>query len=334
MKKATLIVSSPYRSNQIFDRSNHVLNRDDCLAPFYFLKEEFKERGVDLSTQDINPAHNSDYIIYNDMPKKLPTGKYISKSFLLILESPLIVKNSWIAQRLKHFKKVFTWNDDYIDNKQFIKVNYSYDFEKQGMINNNDKEKLLCMISANKSSNERNELYSEREKVVRWYESNFPSEFDLYGIGWDRIRLTGVFKALKKLPFIWKNIPFKKYSSYKGTVTSKKVIMSKYKFAICFENINNMNGYITEKIFDCFFSGTVPIYLGAKNISDYVPPHCFIDKRNFSTLDDLHKFISSMPEQQYQEYLNSIDLFLKKQNKGKFSCSSFAKTIADEIITD
>ena len=32
-----------------------------------------------------------------------------------------------------------------------------------------------------------------------------------------------------------------------------------------------VKGYITEKIFDSFFAGVVPIYWGAENITDYVP---------------------------------------------------------------
>lgn len=331
MKKATLVVSLPYRSNQIFDRNNSVLNRDDCLAPFFFLKKEFKSRGIDLSTQDIHPIETSDYIIYNDMPKKLPNESDTQKSFLLILESPLVVKNSWIPERLKSFKKVFTWNDDYIDDQQFIKVNYSYDFESQGMIKTQAKNKLLCMISANKSSAQENELYSERERTVRWYETYHPQDFDLYGMGWDKIRLSGIFRVLKKVPFLWKSIPFNRYPSYKGAVSSKKAVISNYKFALCYENIHSLNGYITEKIFDCFFSGTVPIYLGAKNITDYIPSNCFIDRRDFSDLKHLHQFISSMTNEAFQDYIKNIECFLHKQKNGAFSCSHFAKMVVDQV---
>lgn len=39
-------------------------------------------------------------------------------------------------------------------------------------------------------------------------------------------------------------------------------------------------GYITEKIFDCFFPGVIPIYWGAENVTDYIPQDTFIDRRN------------------------------------------------------
>jgi hypothetical protein len=42
-------------------------------------------------------------------------------------------------------------------------------------------------------------------------------------------------------------------------VDSKKNTLEKYKFSICYENARDIPGYITEKIFDCFFAGCVPI---------------------------------------------------------------------------
>jgi hypothetical protein len=57
--------------------------------------------------------------------------------------------------------------------------------------------------------------------------------------------------------------------------------LEKYKFSICYENARDTPGYITEKIFDCFFAGCVPIYWGANNITDHIPKECFIDKRDF-----------------------------------------------------
>ena len=49
-------------------------------------------------------------------------------------------------------------------------------------------------------------------------------------------------------------------------------------FALCFEN-SILKGWVTEKIFDCLFTGTIPIYLGAPEICGHVPAECFIDMR-------------------------------------------------------
>jgi hypothetical protein len=52
-------------------------------------------------------------------------------------------------------------------------------------------------------------------------------------------------------------------------------VYSQYKFIICFEN-SKTPGYVTEKIFNVFLSGSIPIYDGAPNINDYIQPGTFI----------------------------------------------------------
>lgn len=56
-------------------------------------------------------------------------------------------------------------------------------------------------------------------------------------------------------------------------------IFNKYKFIICFENSYD-NGYITEKIFNCFFARTIPIYKGSPIINNYINRESFIDANN------------------------------------------------------
>lgn len=330
MKLASLIVSSPYQENRIFDRANQKLNRDDCLASFSFLKEEFKKRGIDLSTQDINDPKSSDIVIYNDMPKVLPSVKDVKKNFLLILESPLIVKNSWDKNRFSAFNKIFSWNDKIKDGKKFIKINYSFDLPRS-IEKTKERKKLCTLISAHKLSNGVNELYTDRISTIRWYEENAPEDFDLYGIGWDRPAFQGVFKIFKKFPFLIPLVPFKTFSSYKGMVDSKKETMLNYKFSFCFENIHSLEGYITEKIFDCMFAGSVPIYWGANNILDYVPGDCFIDRRKFSSNTELYKFIKNMNNVDYQSYQNRIEEFLTSDKAEQFSGERFSKDVVDNI---
>jgi hypothetical protein len=45
--------------------------------------------------------------------------------------------------------------------------------------------------------------------------------------------------------------------------------LNNYKFMICFEN-SSVENYFTEKLINAFYAGTIPIYWGCPNISDYV----------------------------------------------------------------
>lgn len=48
-------------------------------------------------------------------------------------------------------------------------------------------------------------------------------------------------------------LPLKPRPSYKGKVQEKQSVLKKTKFSICYENVSDLQGYITEKIFDSFF---------------------------------------------------------------------------------
>jgi hypothetical protein len=180
------------------------------------------------------------------------------------------------------------------------------------------------------------ELYTERIKAIRWFEDNHPEDFDLYGNGWDRYHFEGIFLGIKiarlnRLKFLTKLLrPY--YPSYRGSIKSKRETYQKYKFAVCYENVKDAEGYITEKIFDCFFGGSVPIYLGVQNITRHIPQNTFINKRNFDTYEDLYAYIKNMPDVKYLDYLEAIKKFLKSMQAYPFSAEYFADTIIKEII--
>ena len=85
------------------------------------------------------------------------------------------------------------------------------------------------------------------------------------------------------------------------------------------------------EIFDCFFSACVPIYLGADNVTEYIPSECFIDKRKFNSYDSLYAFISNIRDDKYVNYLNSIEKFLNSNAAYQFSNEYFVKTLIKEI---
>jgi len=89
-------------------------------------------------------------------------------------------------------------------------------------------------------------------------------------------------------------------SIYKGECISKYVVLSKYVFALCFENMA-MKGYITEKIFDCLYSGTIPLYLGATDISELIPVNAYIDCRNFASWEEMHEKVMGMCDAEISE---------------------------------
>jgi hypothetical protein len=327
------------KNNYMFENLNTSIG-DNLLAPWSEFKKVALAASVTVATVDAIDLNTVDAFIFLDMPDNnnkyfkiaLKSGKPL---FLVIFECKLIRLENYDMKRHNYFKKIFTYDDCLVDNIKYFKINFAFSFPQEVNINLDHKEKLCSMIAGNKKSRHPLELYSKRIEAIRWFEKHHIDDFDLYGIGWDAYRFDGVkiVRALNRIKPLTRLFA-EDFPSYRGKVERKLPIMQKYKFSICYENARDLPGYITEKIFDCFFAGCVPIYWGANNIIDHVPAECFIDKRLFVTYDELYKFMKNMPDEQYLNYLESAKNFLKSKAGCKFSTDCFARTLFREIISE
>lgn len=338
----TLAFNSLYpelnKNNYIFENSQAPIG-DNLLRPFLEIKNYANKLGYKTSLLNVTNELEIVAYVFIDMPnsnciylsKAIKSGKPI---FLLALESKLINPRSYIKENHLIFKRVFTWDDSLVASDKYIKINYSFDFPMSVEFKNN-KEKLCTLIAGNKYSKHPSELYSKRVEAIKWFERNHPTDFDLYGTDWDRNTFLGSrwLSLLNRLK-ITREIFSPKFSSYKGQVARKKPVLEKYKFAICYENSRGDLGYITEKIFDCFFAGCIPIYWGAENILNYIPKNTFIDKRKYASYEDLYLYISTMKQYEYEEYVENIKNFLTSINTSQFSNKHFARTIVNEIVCE
>lgn len=333
MKKASLVVSPFFEGNKIFNIDDSSINRDDCLHSFYLLKLAFERVGYSLSTSDINLPSESDIVIYNEMPATLPVGEACQKSFLLLFESALIRPDNWKLESHQRFRKIFTWNDEFVNQGKYFKINFSHKFPDVISVQPWEGRKLCTLIAGNKKVSHDLELYSKRREAIDWFEHNHPEAFDFYGIGWDKYYFSGlkIIRALNRVPILGKLLA-PKLKTYKGTINNKREVLGCYRFSICYENARDIPGYITEKIFDSFFAGCVPVYWGAGNIKSYIPEGCFIDKRNFSDYSKLYDFLSGMSEDQYEGYIINIRRYMQSSGAQQFRGEYFANKIVDTIL--
>jgi len=327
-----------YNNNRMFDPEIQAPIGDDLLYPFHYLAQVARQQGISISTIDTESLDSYDAIIFFDYPgnhnqylKKLIDIKF-ENLYLFLFENEIIRPENWKTENHRLFKKVFTWNDTLVDGNHTLKFflpnripeNISFDISL--------KKKFCCMISGNKVLSHPLELYSERVRAVQWFEKHNPNYFDLYGIGWDNpfpvlpSRVSRLFKPMFDL------FP-QKYSSYRGIVTSKNAILKQYKFSICYENARDIPGYITEKIFDSFFSGCIPVYWGAPNITDYIPEETFIDRRKFNSYEELYDYMINMNDQMYSGYIHSIEKFVNSTEVLLFSAKKFSDTIL-QLVSD
>ncbi len=233
--------------------------------------------------------------------EKVPKEKMV----LVMWEPPSVQEELYDPKTQALFGKIFTWDDDLVDNQKFFKIHYPALNPRIPHIVPFEEKKFCVMIARRLASAHPKELYSERKRAIQFFEGKPVGVFDLFGHHWKK----------------------KKVKNYQGPLQNKLEKLKEYKFSICYENTGDVRGYISEKIFDCFTAGVVPIYLGASNVTDYIPEGCFIDKRKFRDYEELYQFLKAMTKEEYQVYLDQAEAFLKSEQAKIFTDEYFIESL-------
>lgn len=252
-------------------------------------------------------------IVFNQMVHPSALSKIPKEKLVFFLWEPWEIPKNYYA----YFSRVYTWDDDLVDNVKFFKL-YSPNLIPMEDPLPSFNEKKFCVMVAGSDVDpvgRKNDLYSERMRMVEFFETKPMGELEIYGRNWTKR--------------YYRDYRFPIPGAHSGK--QKISILKNYRFCICFENTKNINGYVTEKILDCFAAGCVPIYYGAKNIETYIPKNCFIDYRDFSSKEELYSFLHQISEQQYEQYINNIRAFLQSEQAQLFSPSHFRKVFYEAI---
>ncbi len=323
--------------NILFSKNNKY-NVNNSYGPFIFLKKYCEDKGVSLDTIDLwDPAESSDQDIYVAFEhkfilrklywkfrnKKYPIVdiKKFKKRILFQFEPPVVVPEIrfLIKKTTKTYDNVFfTWETGFSNIKHF---HTPLPFPKKKIIPecwSNGGRKFLTLINSNRTLiSYYKELLTERIRAIIFFSKT--GDIDLFGRDWQ-----------KPLPF-----PYWFYKSaiekvYKGAIEDKYEKLSQYNFAFTIENCE-MPGYITDKIFDCFYVGTVPIYLGDPYVEKYIPKNCFIDMRDFKNYEELRKFLKALTQSEVQTYKENGRRFLESEGIKPFTEEHFAETFVKVI---
>jgi hypothetical protein len=326
------IIASDALQNSLFSESDptHVY------APTFTareLKKAFLANDIEINTPDINAGRNIEFEIYIE-GQDLTTRA--TKKFLIAMENPNINLLNGNPAYCQQFEKVFSWNPTIASLPNGVEVLIPNEMSIESFLAFEDRPIFSCLINANKrfAKNDPNDLYRERLKVIRWYEQNHPDLFSLYGRGWNKpgpAFTIGERFSRSLLRMRSKLFGYQPFPSYEGEVILKSDIYSRTKFAYCYENSRNLPNYITEKIFDAMLSGCIPIYWGASNISQYIPPSCFIDRRDFESQEQLHEYLLRIDASQYLDFQLNIRHFLLGEQGSLFSAKAFVEKVVGTI---
>ena len=324
----------------------------DYHTPFLRVRETFAEHGIPVHTADLlaNGEAGSEVNVYFALGtlekyKALAGRRDVHLSALFQFEAPIVHPSVYrgTPDASRYFERVYSFSTpqalapfgcgDVALEKFCIPQPFDDVFDE--LWQRRDR-KFLALVSQNKLPVlDYNELYTERLRALEHFARS--GDIDLYGIGWDELPFR---VGERKLPphlvrlyrFLRQRIPFGQlhpYESvinqvYRGPVASKYETLSRYTFALTYENMV-LDGWVNEKIFDAFLAGAVPIYLGAPDITDYVPKDCFVDKRDFGTYGELGEYLRSLSPDDIQTYRQNARDYLSSSMYRPFTKDAFAE---------
>jgi len=196
---------------------------------------------IEFTTDDVKEC---DLLVVLNRPHK--DIKVKARQAWLFTQEPAVYVYTWHTESFKYFDKIFSfWDKKY--NKNIIStqtalpwhIKKSYDELKVMDVNSQKQNRVSWITSSSTFHNGHKKRMEFKEFLCR---NKF--DFDLYGRGFEPI--DDKFDALYP-----------------------------YKYSLAIEN-NSLDDYWTEKISDCFLSYTMPIYYGAKRITEYFPNESMI----------------------------------------------------------
>ena len=354
--------SHHYLNDRLFVVDDGRPSGDRLLEPYAYLRRRLEERGIPVHTADLMPPETEAGATTNLYFSLGMLGNYRALarrrdtvlSAFFAIECPIVEPSLYraLADVQHAFRHVFSWSDSAALERfvgeplrcELFRWPQSFSEVHPAIWSRTDR-KFLVMINSNKLPRVYwQELYTERQRAVEFFAQT--DEIDLYGPNWDkpanRVGKTWVPATVRRLQQQWltrwqRLRPDPQLVAarrvWRGRARSKAETLGDYTFAICFENMV-FKGWITEKIFDCFFAGTVPIYWGAPEIAELIPPECFIDMRQFSGYAELARFLKALRVEDVQRYRDSARAFLASSQFEPFTKQTFAQrflTLVDEV---
>jgi hypothetical protein len=353
--------SHHFLKDLLFDIGSDEFGGDKILAPYVYLREWFASRGVRVRTADWL-AHGQDRSTVNvymslgmlDRYRTFAKREDVILSAFFAFEGPIVEPSLYLelAEVERYFKRLYSFSDS-VSLSPFVRrpikcqhfhIPQCFDSIHETIWHRGNRH-FLVMINGNKLPRLYvNELYTERLRAVEYFSRT--GDIDLYGVGWDgppyrmgkALVPATVRRVHRSLLQYWQRFrPDPLYEAarrvYRGPTRSKAETLGKYTFALCFEN-QILSGWVTEKIFDCFFAGTIPIYLGAPDIETYVPRRCFVDMREFASYKELRTYLKSLSEEDVRDYRENARDYLRSPQFQPFSKKAFAELVGRIVQED
>lgn len=332
---ATLVVNR-LRENEPF-RPGAGPNGGEFFLPWRGLRDRFAREGVELNTRDVNEGRQVAFELHLNAQRRVDHPR----SYAYLYEDPIVRPINAERSALARYRQVFTSNEDLVDGDRILRLDYPNDLAPRAVPGFEQRDLFCVMIASNKAllhPHPRN-LHQQRVDAIRCFERIAPHRFTLYGHGWDippvRPGAWGrLVKRLNEWRRRWRPGAAPAFPSWRGTIVRKHEILDRAHFSICYENSRGSPGYLSEKIFDCFTSGCVPVYIGTTHAQAPVPAACYIDADAFRTCEALLEFLEAVDADRFAAYQAAMRDFLASPQAQRFTNTYWCETLVRTIAAD
>jgi len=299
----TMYIGGRYSKSPMRHRSSNTENFHQ------FLEKQGKNVILEADEADIYIA-----VDHSEKDEKLLSSRRKLNKFSVLYRSEpkCVLPVSYKPETAALYSSIINFGKSEIKNDGMHWPQY-FPSEKQLGWGIQDRLPRVALINANKLNLSPSELYSLRRKSIKKIK-----EVDLFGENWnssfkDRIK-TLVIEVMKDPPR--HSVAVSSHSRYwfanwpeTASPADKISVMQRYKFALVIENELS---YMSEKLFDAFFAGCIPIYVGPE-VTDYkVPKELVIQCK--PTMKSLAEGFEVAMQTNFENYQEKLKDWLKSES--------------------
>ena len=234
--------------------------------------------------------NEGDIVIYtNSFQKKIDPKAKINIALMMEGQEYHREYYDYISENNHKFDLVLTFDKKILDRGENFKLNlYGTCWLHDSYISLWPKNKLCSMITSNKTTTSGHRF---RHIITNYFDRYNNINIDIYGGNYNN------------LPYMT-STPFTEEHSGRNITNGKINALKDYMFSITIEN-SKEDYMFTEKIIDCFLTGTVPIYYGCPSIGN------FFNINGIIMIDSLEDLITILPTINDELY-NNMKPFLEE----------------------
>jgi hypothetical protein len=281
----------------------------------------------------VNDINHADIVVSFDTVEKTLLRDLSKRNLfkvLVRLEPMIVIPENYKRKNYEFFNLIVDIGK--IKDPKINALNWPQDLSVPKLVLTNRSERVV-MVNSNLLSLHKRERYSLRRAAIKKID-----QIDLYGHQWNQSAKTKVltlFRELKKFiakPRFMKITGVKhyfcSYQNFLGSVGNKRSAMANYKYSLIIENSGD---YVSEKIFDSFLAGCMPIYVGPSLKNYLIPSELYFQAQpNVKSIREQINIVRSID---YQKWVQNVDIWLTSPDTYQsWSKDLFAKKLETLIL--